>query len=112
MQTYSGKESSQTLSDKPSYLSEKVANLNNINFIAMKKISLKNLNLKEVEQLSREQLIGVLGGFAGGTSGELNEYAKACQGKADGSTCMVTINGNKKTGYCRYALTGPLVCFV
>lgn len=30
----------------------------------MKKISLKNLNLKEVEQLSREQLKNVLGGYA------------------------------------------------
>lgn len=35
----------------------------------MKKISLKNLNLKEVEQLSREQLKNVLGGFTGGTGG-------------------------------------------
>jgi hypothetical protein len=33
----------------------------------MNKISLKNLNLKEVEQLSREQLKNVLGGFSGGT---------------------------------------------
>lgn len=33
----------------------------------MRKISLKNLNLKEVEQLSREQLKNVLGGFTGGT---------------------------------------------
>lgn len=33
----------------------------------MKKISLKNLNLKEVEQLSREQLKNVLGGWADGT---------------------------------------------
>lgn len=33
----------------------------------MKKISLKNLNLKEVNQLSREQLKNVLGGFTGGT---------------------------------------------
>lgn len=31
----------------------------------MKKISLKNLNLQEVEQLSREQLKNVLGGFSG-----------------------------------------------
>ncbi|TJZ50046.1 rSAM-modified peptide [Sphingobacterium olei] len=29
----------------------------------MKKISLKNLNLREVEQLSRSQLKEVLGGF-------------------------------------------------
>lgn len=35
----------------------------------MNKISLKNLNLKEVEQLSREQLKNVLGGFTGGTGG-------------------------------------------
>jgi len=35
----------------------------------MNKISLKNLNLKEVEQLSREQLKSVLGGFTGGTGG-------------------------------------------
>lgn len=31
----------------------------------MKKISLKNLNLKEVEQMSREQLKNVLGGDIG-----------------------------------------------
>ena len=36
----------------------------------MKKISLKNLNLKEVEQLSREQLKDVLGGWTGGTGTE------------------------------------------
>ncbi|WP_426791640.1 hypothetical protein [Sphingobacterium sp. WOUb80] len=29
----------------------------------MKKISLKNFNLKEIEQLSREQLKNVLGGY-------------------------------------------------
>jgi len=33
----------------------------------MNKISLKNLNLKEIEQLSREQLKGVLGGYTGST---------------------------------------------
>lgn len=33
----------------------------------MKKISLKNLNLKEVDLLSREQLKNVLGGFTGGS---------------------------------------------
>ncbi|WP_140937580.1 hypothetical protein [Sphingobacterium lumbrici] len=32
-----------------------------------KKFSLKNLNIKEVEQLSRTQLRNVLGGFTGGT---------------------------------------------
>ena len=35
----------------------------------MKKISLKNLNLQEVKQLSREQLKNVLGGFSGSGSG-------------------------------------------
>ena len=39
----------------------------------MKKISLKNLNLKEVEQLSREQLKDVLGGWTGGTGSETAE---------------------------------------
>ena len=37
----------------------------------MKKISFKSINLKEVEQLSREQLKSVLGGFtaSGGQNG-------------------------------------------
>lgn len=39
----------------------------------MKKISLKNLNLKEVEQLSREQLKSVLGGWSEGTGGTDNQ---------------------------------------
>jgi natural product precursor len=34
----------------------------------MKKISLKDLNLKEVEQLSRDELKNVLGGWTGGTT--------------------------------------------
>jgi len=34
----------------------------------MKKISLKKLNLQDVEQLSREQLKNVLGGYSGGTT--------------------------------------------
>ncbi|WP_140937582.1 TIGR04149 family rSAM-modified RiPP [Sphingobacterium lumbrici] len=33
-----------------------------------KKISLKNLNIKEVEQLSRTQLRNVLGGYSGETT--------------------------------------------
>lgn len=36
----------------------------------MKKISLKNLNLSGVDQLSKEQLKGVLGGFNGSGSGD------------------------------------------
>jgi len=36
----------------------------------MKKLSLKNINLSEIEQLSREQLKNVMGGYSGGyTSG-------------------------------------------
>jgi len=35
----------------------------------MRKISLKNLNTVEVEQLLREQLKDVLGGWSGGTGG-------------------------------------------
>lgn len=35
----------------------------------MKKISLKNLNIQEVEQLTREQLKDVLGGSWGGETG-------------------------------------------
>lgn len=50
----------------------------------MKKISLKNLNLEEVEQLSREQLKNVLGGYIGGsdegTGGETaDETIDVCQ---------------------------------
>jgi len=37
----------------------------------------------------------------------LNEYAKACEGLAAGSSCFV----NGKSGYCGYGGTGPLVCF-
>lgn len=47
----------------------------------MKKISLKNLNLKEVEQLSREQLRNVLGGFTDGSGGESEE------GTSEGNGC-------------------------
>jgi hypothetical protein len=37
----------------------------------MNKISLKTLNLKEVEQLSRAQLKNVLGGWTDGTGGDV-----------------------------------------
>ncbi|QNL49826.1 rSAM-modified peptide [Olivibacter sp. SDN3] len=49
----------------------------------MKKISLKNLNLKEVEQLSREQLKDVFGGSAsasGTDSGTCDPDAAICSG--------------------------------
>ncbi|WP_316820463.1 hypothetical protein [Pedobacter gandavensis] len=77
----------------------------------MKKISLKNLNLKEVEQLSREQLKDVLGGWTGSTttgptqSGTTAEYCNClshddcpsnmlcivqpCQGSQGGGRCEV-----------------------
>lgn len=48
----------------------------------MKKISLKNLNLKEVEQLSRNQLKNVLGGFngsGGGSGGDYYECEATCK---------------------------------
>lgn len=63
----------------------------------MNKISLKNLNLKEVEQLSREQLKGVLGGFTGGTggpddetttdSGCINKCSSKCPCKLESDWC-------------------------
>lgn len=58
----------------------------------MRKISLKNLNLKEVEQLSREQLKNVLGGSSGwiGDSGTTMPEADCSDGTAcetDGTYC-------------------------
>lgn len=47
----------------------------------MKKITLKNLNLKEVEQLSREQLKDVLGGGSLVSS----EFSTDCQKKCKSS---------------------------
>lgn len=44
----------------------------------MKKISLKNLNLDEVEQLSRDQLKNVLGGYSAGTTGAPAYCAASC----------------------------------
>ncbi|TJZ50049.1 hypothetical protein FAZ15_21760 [Sphingobacterium olei] len=71
----------------------------------MKKISLKNLNLKEVEQLSREQLKNVLGGFTGssdeGTGGitgdetvDVCEYVEnlCCEGNAPSVKCTEISN--------------------
>ncbi|WP_316820461.1 hypothetical protein [Pedobacter gandavensis] len=53
----------------------------------MKKISLKNLNLKEVEQLSREQLKDVLGGWTGSTT----------TGPTQGGTTSPACNCNSKS---------------
>jgi len=81
----------------------------------MKKISLKNLNLKEIEELSREQLKNVFGGWSGsvtsggtdeGTYGDWNytDCGSAsgnpdqCSGKCklndtDEGSCMTESNG-------------------
>lgn len=62
----------------------------------MKKITLKNLNLVEVEQLSREQLKDVLGGSIGITSTATN-----CAVECDGSnSSCVTVDC--KPGSCSY----------
>ncbi|MGO1595004.1 MAG: TIGR04149 family rSAM-modified RiPP [Sphingobacterium sp.] len=63
----------------------------------MKKISLKQLDLKEVEQLSREQLKDVLGGtFGSGTDD--------CQ--TPGDTCTTA---DSTSGRCNY-IGEMLVC--
>jgi len=74
----------------------------------MKKISLKNLNLKEVEQLSREQLKNVLGGADSG-SGDPYPKITACKGKDEGDACSWTTNGTNYTGKCK-TLFGPRHC--
>jgi hypothetical protein len=60
----------------------------------MKKISLKNLNLKDVDQLTREQLKNVLGGYSNGTTGgfcnEDHLTTHQCAEKVfDGKGCWV-----------------------
>lgn len=61
----------------------------------MKKISLKNLNLNEVEELSRSQLKEVLGGYIG-RNGSIEEamttnYDCNCPGTRE---CHVSLNNN------------------
>ena len=75
----------------------------------MKKISLKNLNLKEVEQLSRSQLKEVLGGGStwttnstpGPTTEDCELICETEEAKCTTSDC--------KTGSCVYSGTS-LVC--
>lgn len=62
----------------------------------MLKISLKNLNLKEVEQLSREQLKDVLGGGTDGTGPSETLYCPTSCANA-GDSCQTT---DCKTGTC------------
>ncbi|KGE13336.1 hypothetical protein [Sphingobacterium deserti] len=78
----------------------------------MQKISLKNLNLKEVEKLSREQLKDVLGGNLGSGSPTCSQSCKmgpvvselACWGNCTicyrvggesvgWGTCVTSVNG-------------------
>lgn len=75
----------------------------------MKKISLKNLNLKEVEQLTRAQLKDVLGGFTG-TSGSTFEptTTEDCWTGCEkpGNSCTTS---DCKSGTCSYR-SGSYVC--
>lgn len=66
----------------------------------MKKISLKNLNLKEVDQLSREQLKNVLGGSSVGSEGD-NPKIDACNRLNAGDPCYWTYQGIDYTGRCK-----------
>lgn len=74
----------------------------------MKKISLKNLNLKTTEQLSRDQLKNVLGGYTGGTDisegpttgGCPNVTCSTDEGIGEEDYCA---NDNKK-GKCGYRM--------
>lgn len=73
----------------------------------MKKISLKTLNLKEVEQLSREQLKGVFGGSIGsGTGSSSGNCTSSCN--QAGSTCTAA---DCQPGTCKYT-DGSLRCIV
>lgn len=71
----------------------------------MKTVNFKSISSDEI--LTRDELKKIVGG-----NGSTNVYAQACEGRADGSSCVVSIGGVRKSGYCKYGLTGPLVCFV
>lgn len=70
----------------------------------MKKISLKNLNLKEVNQLSREQLKNILGGSGSGSGSgsgtDPNPKITACNGKSANAACSWTYQGATYSGRC------------
>lgn len=76
----------------------------------MKKISLKSLNLKEVEQLSREQLKDVLGGWSNSTDNPAfgtttaEDCATSCSNQGD--SCKTA---DCKSGSCAYH-SGSLSC--
>ena len=64
----------------------------------MKKISLKNLNLKEVEQLSREQLKNVLGGYTGGTTEDIITTSERGLCECDTNCFVSTYTSNPDCG--------------
>lgn len=72
----------------------------------MKKISLKNLNLNEVDQLSREQLKNVLGGYTVGTSSGITtekvttNYDCNC---SSGKHCFVSVANNPTSDQIKQA---------
>lgn len=74
----------------------------------MKKISLKTLNLKEIETLTREQLRDVLGGTFMATSGSESTTSDNCEIKCEssGDSCKTS---DCKTGRCATSY-GSLVC--
>lgn len=78
--------------------------------IFMKKISLKDLNFKDFEKLSKDQLKNVLGGFDGSGSGEDGSYdgpptgtCIATCGTEGGSSWEVTCHTYPNAGGCSAA---------
>ncbi|MBL1408206.1 hypothetical protein [Sphingobacterium faecale] len=77
----------------------------------MKKISLKNLNLKEVEQLSRQQLKNVFGGFSGGTDPSYSDEGEPPIYEDDCVMCETLDSANMKS--CWYVASpggGEALC--
>lgn len=67
----------------------------------MKKISLKTLNLKEIETLTREQLRDVLGGTFMSTSDSPSTTSDKCESNCEnsGGSCKTS---DCKIGSCTY----------
>lgn len=69
----------------------------------MKKISLKNLNFKEVEQLSRQQLKDVMGGVQGSGNSCNTHSTSSC-----GGSCTTSIG---TPGKCdTVSINGAVIC--
>jgi hypothetical protein len=64
------------------------------------KVSLKNLNLKEVERLSREQLKDVLGGFTGSGGNGGGGSGGSIGPTSCPTNCFRTEGGNIAAGTC------------